>query len=41
MKQNAKSDKPFTFNSYILERVRAWENLISNEIRVLLNKGLN
>jgi hypothetical protein len=29
MKQNAKSDKSFTLNSHILERVKAWENLVS------------
>jgi CRISP-associated protein Cas1 len=29
MKQNARSDKPFTLNSHILERVKAWENLVS------------
>jgi CRISPR-associated protein Cas1 len=29
MKQNAKNDKPFTLNSHVLERVKAWENLIS------------
>jgi len=29
MKQNGKSDKPFTLNSHILERVKAWENLVS------------
>jgi CRISPR-associated protein Cas1 len=28
MKQNSKSDKPFTLNSHILERINAWENLI-------------
>lgn len=28
MKQNAKSDKPFTLNSHVLERVKAWENLV-------------
>ncbi|WP_229390333.1 hypothetical protein [Methanosarcina sp. DH2] len=30
MKQNAKSDKHFTLNSHVLERVKAWENLVSN-----------
>jgi len=30
MKQNANSDKPFTLNSHVLERVKAWENLVSN-----------
>ncbi|WP_292372616.1 CRISPR-associated endonuclease Cas1 [Methanosarcina sp. UBA411] len=29
MKQNAKSDKPFTLNSHVLERVKDWENLVS------------
>jgi len=29
MKQNAKSDKPFTLNNHVLERVKAWENLVS------------
>jgi CRISPR-associated protein Cas1 len=29
MKQNAKSDKPFTLNSHVLERIKAWENLVS------------
>jgi CRISP-associated protein Cas1 len=29
MKQNAKSDKPFTLNSHVLERFGAWENLVS------------
>ncbi len=29
MKQNAKSDKPFSLNSHVLERVKAWENLVS------------
>lgn len=29
MKQNAKSDKSFTLNSHVLERVKAWENLVS------------
>jgi len=29
MKQNAKSDKPFTLNSHVLERVKAWESLVS------------
>jgi len=28
MKQNAKSDKPFSLNSHVLERVKAWENLV-------------
>jgi len=29
MKQNAQSDTPFTLNSHVLERVKAWENLVS------------
>ncbi len=29
MKQNARSDKPFTLNSHVLEKVKAWENLVS------------
>jgi CRISPR-associated protein Cas1 len=29
MKQNAKSDKPFTLNSHVLKRVKAWEKLVS------------
>ena len=32
MKQNAKSDKPFTLNSHVLERVKAWEKLVSSEV---------
>jgi CRISPR-associated protein Cas1 len=28
MKQNAKSDKPFTLNSHVLGRVKAWEKLV-------------
>jgi hypothetical protein len=28
MKQNAKIDEPFTLNSHVLERVKAWENLV-------------
>ena len=28
MKQNAKSDKPFTLNSHVLGRVKAWEKLL-------------
>ncbi len=28
MKQNAKNDKPFTLNSHVLERVKAWENVV-------------
>jgi CRISPR-associated protein Cas1 len=31
MKQNAKSDKPFTLNSHVLERVKAWEKLLKEE----------
>jgi CRISPR-associated protein Cas1 len=35
MEQNAKSDKSFTLNSHVLERVKAWENLVSGgQIRV-------
>ena len=29
MKQNAKSDKSFTLNKHVLERFKAWENLVS------------
>lgn len=29
MKQNAKSNKLFTLNSHVLERTKAWENLVS------------
>jgi len=29
MKQNAKSDKPFTLNVHVLERVNKWEALVS------------
>jgi CRISPR-associated protein Cas1 len=29
MKQNEKNDKPFSLNSHVLERVKAWENLVS------------
>ncbi|AKB61422.1 CRISPR-associated protein Cas1 [Methanosarcina mazei SarPi] len=29
MKQNAKSDKPFTLNAHVLERVNKWESLVS------------
>ncbi|AKB44621.1 CRISPR-associated protein Cas1 [Methanosarcina vacuolata Z-761] len=29
MKQNAKSDNPFTLNAHVLERVNKWEALIS------------
>jgi CRISPR-associated protein Cas1 len=28
MKQNARSDNPFTLNSHVLERVKAWEKLV-------------
>lgn len=31
MKQNAKSDKPFTLNSHVLKRVNKWEALISSQ----------
>ena len=31
MKQNAKSDKPFTLNSQVLERVNKWEALVSSQ----------
>ena len=31
MKQNARSDKPFTINSHILERVNKWEALVSSQ----------
>lgn len=31
MKQNAKSDKTFTLNSHVLERVNKWEALVSNQ----------
>jgi CRISPR-associated protein Cas1 len=31
MKQNAKSDKPFSLNSHVLERIQAWENLVSED----------
>jgi CRISPR-associated protein Cas1 len=31
MKQNAKSDKPFTLNSHVLERVNKWEALVSSQ----------
>jgi CRISPR-associated protein Cas1 len=30
MKQNAKSDKPFTLNSHVLKRVSKWELLVSS-----------
>ena len=35
MKQNAKSDKPFTLNSHVLERVKAWESLVSTQDETL------
>jgi CRISPR-associated protein Cas1 len=28
MKQNAKSDKPFSLNSHVLDRIKAWEDLV-------------
>ncbi len=28
MKQNAKSDKPFTLNAHVLERVNKWEEFM-------------
>lgn len=31
MKQNAKSDKPFTLNSHVLDRVNKWEALVSSQ----------
>ena len=31
MKQNAKSDKPFSLNSHVLERVDKWEVLVSSK----------
>lgn len=31
MKQNAKSDKPFTLNAYVLERVNEWEAPVSGQ----------
>lgn len=31
MKQNAKSDKPFTLNSHVLERVNKWKALVSGQ----------
>jgi CRISP-associated protein Cas1 len=40
MKQKAKSDKPFTLNSHVLERVKAWENLVSRD-KIGLKKVLN
>ena len=29
MKQNARSDKPFTLNSHVRERVENWNNEVS------------
>ncbi|MEN6552194.1 MAG: hypothetical protein ABFC34_04820 [Methanobacterium sp.] len=29
MKQKARSDKPFSLNNHVLDRVKAWENLVS------------
>ncbi|AKB17993.1 hypothetical protein [Methanosarcina sp. WWM596] len=31
MKQNAKSDKPFSLNAHVLERVSKWESLVSGQ----------
>ncbi len=31
MKQNARSDKPFTLKSHALERVNKWEALVSSQ----------
>lgn len=31
MKQNAKSDKPFSLNAHVLERVNKWEALVSSQ----------
>ncbi|KKG10935.1 CRISPR-associated endonuclease Cas1 [Methanosarcina sp. 2.H.A.1B.4] len=31
MKQNARSDKPFTLNAHVLERVNKWDNLVSSQ----------
>ena len=31
MKQNAKSDKPFSLNSHVLERINKWEALVSGQ----------
>lgn len=31
MKQNVKSDKQFTFNVRVLERVNKWEALVSSQ----------
>jgi CRISPR-associated protein Cas1 len=38
MKQKAKSDKPFSLNSHVLERVKAWENLVSGGRRLRFKK---
>jgi CRISPR-associated protein Cas1 len=40
MKQNTKSDKLFMLNSHVLERVKAWENLVSGA-RLRFNIVLN
>ena len=29
MNQKAKSDKPFSLNSHVLERIKTWESLVS------------
>jgi len=29
MKQKAKSEKPFSLNSHVLERAQAWKSLVS------------
>jgi len=31
MKQNAKSDKPFSLNSHVLEIINKWEALVSGQ----------
>jgi CRISP-associated protein Cas1 len=31
MKQNAKSDKPFTLNSHVLDRVNKWEAFVLSQ----------
>jgi len=33
MKQKATSDKPFTLNSHVLERVKAWEKLVLGVVK--------
>ncbi|AKJ37858.1 hypothetical protein MCM1_0780 [Methanosarcina barkeri CM1] len=38
MKQNAESDKPFTLNSHVLERVKTCENLVLDEPTNKMNK---